>query len=176
MKITIEIPIIETETLRLRAPLPSDFPSYRAFRMDPVRTEYLGGPDTAASAFEKLSEIVGHWHLRGFGRFMVADKATDEPLGVVGPYFPQDWPEPEIAWSVFADAEGKGIAYAAALESLRFAYSRLGWKTAISVIHGDNMRSAALAQRLGCVREDDFQHPLFGPLQTWRHPGPEALQ
>ena len=35
---------------------------------------------------------------------------TDAPLGVVGLMFPEGWPEPEIAWSLFDAAEGRGIA------------------------------------------------------------------
>ena len=46
---------------------------------------------------------------------MVADRETDEPFGVVGIYHPLDWPEPEIGWSLYANAEGRGIGYEAAL-------------------------------------------------------------
>lgn len=148
----------------------SDFQAYAEFRGDPVRTQGVGGPCGEVQAFDKLGEIVGHWLLRGYGRFIVADKNTDEPLGVVGPYFPVDWPEPEIAWSVFANAEGKGVAYEAALASRRFAFETLGWKTAVSIVSKGNTRSSALAKRLGCTQEADFEHPEIGPMECWRHP------
>ena len=167
------IPMIETERLRLRAPRLSDFDAYAAFCASP-RSAGVGGPFGRGEAFQKLSALLGHWALRGFGRFMVADRATDEPLGVVGPMHPVEWPEPEIAWSVFDEAEGKGVAHEAALAARRFAYETLGWRTAVSLTTPENLRSQALAQRLGCVRDGVFEHPEFGPLLIWRHPAPEA--
>lgn len=175
MTTTFSIPTLETERLRLRGPKPSDLDAYTAFRTDPVRTQYLGGADTENGAFDRLCEAIGHWHLRGFGRFIVADKDTDDPLGIVGPYHPLDWPEPEIAWSVFAHAEGRGVAYEAALETRRYAYETLGWNTAISMIYGNNTRSIALAKRMGCTQDKDFAHPSYGPMQVWRHPAPATL-
>ncbi len=103
---------------------------------------------------------------------MVADRVTDAALGIVGPYYPLDWPEPEIAWSVFDAAEGRGIAHEAALAARAFAYSTLGWTTAISLISPQNLRSAALARRLGAVVERQFLHPEFGAMDIWRHPAP----
>ena len=35
-------------------------------------------------------------------------------------------------------------------------------------------RSAALAARLGCVREGGFTHAQFGATSIWRHPAPDA--
>jgi RimJ/RimL family protein N-acetyltransferase len=110
--------------------------------------------------------------LNGFGRWIVADRATDAALGVVGPFFPADWPEPEIAWSVFAEAEGRGIAFEAASAARAFAYDRLGWTTAISLIAPENIRSAALARRLGCREDGTHDHPVHGAIPIWRHPGP----
>lgn len=169
------IPTIETERLRLRAAKMSDFDAYAAFRTDPVRTEGVGGPCTRAAAFDKLAEIIGHWSLRGFGRWMIADKATDAPLGVAGPYHPDDWPEREIAWSVFANAEGKGIAYEASMASLKYAYETLGWNTAVSCVTPGNDRSVALAERMGATREDDFTTVDGMVLQVYRHLSPEAF-
>lgn len=164
-----QIPTLETERLRLRAPTMADFPAWAAFRADPVRSAGVGGPVGEAAAFEKFGEIIGHWQLMGFGRFLVADKATDAALGVVGPYHPPDWPEREIAWSVFAAAEGRGIAYEAALASRDYAFGTLGWDTAMSMIAQGNARSIALAERMGCTREDDYVHPDIGSMQLWRH-------
>ena len=172
---TLTIPTIETENLRLRAPRLSDFDAYAAFRTDPVRMAGMGGACTRAQAFDKLSEIIGHWTLRGYGRWMVADKSTDRPMGVVGCYFPDDWPEPEIAWSVFAEAEGRGVAFEAAVAARDYAYQTLGWATAVSCIPHGNTRSLALAKRLGAQQEPDFQTVDGWQLHVFRHPAPEAL-
>lgn len=94
MTTTITIPTLHTTRLVLRAPRMSDFEAYAAFRGSP-RAVFLGGPYDRATAFEQLSSIIGGWHLRGYGRWMVADADTDAPLGIVGLFFPEDWPEPE---------------------------------------------------------------------------------
>ncbi|MEM9605645.1 MAG: GNAT family N-acetyltransferase [Pseudomonadota bacterium] len=171
----ITIPTLETPRLRLRAPRLDDFEAFAAFRADPVRSVFVGGPYTEAQAFDQLGELIGHWHLRGFGRFMIADRESDAALGVTGPYHPADWPEPEIAWSVFAHAEGRGIAFEAATAARRYAYDTLGWTTAISLVSIENTRSASLAKRLGCTRDPDFIHPDFGRMGCWRHPPPAVV-
>lgn len=174
MSTAVHIPTIETKNLRLRCPNMRDFEAFAAFRMSD-RAEHVGGACTRTQAFDKLGEIIGHWHLRGYGRWMVADKATDEALGVVGPYFPDDWPEPEIAWSVFAAAEGRGVAFEASVAARTYAYETLGWATAISCVSVGNTRSVALAERLGATREDDFTTIDDLHLHVYRHPAPAAL-
>ena len=164
----ITIPTLETETLVLRCPQIEDFESYAAFRGS-ERARILGGPFSRAQAFDQLAEIIGHWHLRGYGRWMVADRKTGAPLGIVGLYYPEDWPEPEIAWSVFEAPEGKGVAFEAAVASRTYAFETLGWSTAISLIDPSNTRSVALADRMGCVSGETYEHPTAGTMHVYRH-------
>lgn len=171
---SVQIPTLETENLILRAPQASDLDAYTAFNLS-ERSKGVGGPFTAGQAFQRLSALIGHWSLRGFGRWMVADKETDAPLGVVGPMYPIEWPEPEIAWSVFAEAEGRGIAHEAALAARAYVYDTLSWETVISCTTEDNTRSIALAKRMGAVADTPFDHPEYGRLLVWRHPSREAL-
>lgn len=163
------IPVIETERLRLRCPEMRDFDAYAAFRTSD-RAAFVGGPNTRTQAFDKLGEIIGHWHLRGYGRWMVADKSTDEALGVVGLFYPDDWPEPEIAWSVFEAAEGRGVAFEAAMAARSYAFDVLGWETAISCTEHGNTKSQALAERMGAKRENDFVTVDGLKLHVYRHP------
>lgn len=168
------IPTVETENLRLRCAEMRDFDAYAAFRASD-RAAYVGGPNTRTQAFDKLGEIIGHWHLRGYGRWMVADKHTDEPLGVVGLFFPDDWPEPEIAWSVFETAEGRGVAFEAAMAARDYAYNTLGWTTAISCTEPGNARSQALAERMGATFERKFVTVDGLNLNVYRHPSQAEL-
>lgn len=171
----LHIPTVETENLILRAPQASDLPAYTRFCASP-RSAGVGGPYNEWQAHERLAAIVGHWQLHGFGRWMVADKSNGELLGIVGLMHPPDWPEPEIAWSVFDAAEGRGVAHEAAQRSRAYAYDTLGWTRVISCTAPDNFRSIALAERMGAVRESDFEHEDLGRLHVWRHLGPEAVQ
>ena len=170
---TVHIPTLETARLHLRAPLASDFDAYADYGASD-RSRATGGPFTRDQSFQRLCALVGHWQIRGYGRWMIADRTTDEPLGVSGLFFPEGWPEPEIAWTVFGPAEGRGIAFEAAQAVRQYAYGTLGWTTAMSAVDPANTRSVALARRMGCVPEGTFDHPTFGALHIWRHPGPGA--
>lgn len=169
MKVDYRIPELETERLLLRLPRRDDLPAHCEFRASP-RSVGVGGPFDDTSSFRHLAEIIGQWQLRGYGRWMVADKTTDEPYGIVGVYHPADWPEPEIGWSIYANAEGRGIAREAALATRDFVYGILGWRRIVSLIMDGNERSIRLAKRLGCNQTTTFTHPELGKLNIWVHP------
>ena len=116
--------------------------------------------------------MIGHWVLRGFGLFIVTERGRDAPLGLVGPWFPATWPEPEIGWSLWsAEAEGRGIALEAVTAARRHVFDVLGWDGAVSYIDPANDRSRVLAQRLGCTRDDSAPRPPSDPgVEVWRHP------
>ncbi|MBO6604322.1 MAG: GNAT family N-acetyltransferase [Roseicyclus sp.] len=168
------IPTVTTERLTMCAPQLSDFDTYADFRGSD-RAAFVGGPNSPMQAWQQFCALAGQWQIRGYGRWIIADKDTDEPLGVSGIHHPVEWPEPELAWSLFAAGEGRGIAYEAALAVRAYAYETLGWTTVISCVDSRNARSLALAKRLGCKPDGQFTHELFGTMDVWRHPAPEAL-
>jgi ribosomal-protein-alanine N-acetyltransferase len=170
MMTSILIPTLETERFNLRAPKASDLDAHAEFRAS-ERARMVGGPNKRAWTFDHLCGVIGHWQMRGYGRWIVADKGSDAPLGLVGLYYPEDWPEPEIGWSVYGPAEGKGIAHEAATAARAYAFDVLGWTTVISLIRTDNARSLALAARMGCQHAGDFVHGTYGAMQIWRHIG-----
>lgn len=173
-------PVLETERLTLRAPRIEDYPVWEAFYLS-ERSRHIGAwPDpTVGRAWRAFAHVAGMWALRGFGLFVMCEKgAEDRPLGQVGPWVPQDWPENEIGWSVWLpEAEGKGFAAEAARVTRGFAYQVLGWKTAVSYIDHDNARSIALAERLGATPDPDATTiPGYeGKVRVYRHPAPLAL-
>jgi RimJ/RimL family protein N-acetyltransferase len=169
------VPVLETERLILRAPVLGDFDTMATFAGSD-RAAYVGGSIRRALAWRAFCHMTGHWVHRGFGPFVFCDRTTGAPLGWSGPWFPEAWPEPEIGWTLWvAQAEGKGYAFEAATATRAFAYDVLGWSTAISLIHIDNTRSAALARRMGCAPDGTFVHEQFGESTIWRHPAPDAL-
>lgn len=168
----IRIPTLETQRLRLRAPEARDFDAYAAFRAS-ARSVTVGGPFDRVAAHAQLTAIIGHWQLRGFGRWIVADLTTDAAIGVAGLHHPEDWPEPEIAWSLFDGAEGKGYATEAATAARSYAYDVLGWDSVASIIMPTNTRSLAVAARMGAAWSGTYDHPKLGPLHVWRHQPPE---
>lgn len=163
------IPTLQTDRLALRAPAMRDFDAYADFCAS-GRASFVGGPYDRAAAFRSFCALAGDWVLRGYGRWVIADKGTDAALGVTGIYHPDDWPGPEISWSVFAPAEGRSIAHEAALAVRAYAYETLKWTGIISLVMADNDRSLALARRLGCTQDGVFSHAVHGDMPILRHP------
>lgn len=172
--IPVDIPVIETERLILRGHRIEDLAEEKAFQVSD-RAKGIGGPNPPEYAFRAMCSYIGHWVLRGYGMWALEEKATGRYVGRVGCFYPDLWIGQEIGWAVTAAGEGKGYAYEAAMASREYAYATLGWTTAVSVILPDNDRSIALAKRMDCTRDPDWEHPAHGTLTIWRHPGPEAL-
>lgn len=171
----VEIPSLTTERLTLRAPRPGDFPALREFYASP-RSAFVGGPKTAEDAWRMLATELGHWHLRGFGRWAVEETESGRFVGLVGPWYPEGWPEPEIGWDLMAGFEGRGYATEAARAALSWAFDARGWETAVSLISPENVASKGVAQRLGARHERMVEIAPLGTLELWRHPRPEAAR
>ena len=164
-------PVIETDRLRLRPLGLADFEPLAVFYAS-ERSRFVGGPESAEWTWRTLALEIGHWTLRGYGRFGVEEKATGALAGLVGPWNPEGWPEPEIGWDLMNGFEGKGFATEAGRAALDYAYGTLGWTTAISLVADGNDGSARVAERLGARLDGAFDHVRFGPMRVFRHAGP----
>ena len=169
-------PILETERLILRAPEPGDFDVLAPFVMSDRATFVGGGADKDIThAWRVHAMLTGHWVLRGTGVFVCVPKDTGKPIGSMGPWFPEGWPEQELSWTVWdSAAEGKGYAFEAMTRIRTYAYADLGWTTAVSYIDGANARSIALAERLGCTVDRTVNGPHPDDI-VYRHPAAEGL-
>ncbi|MEJ6393662.1 GNAT family N-acetyltransferase [Gymnodinialimonas sp. 2305UL16-5] len=165
--------ILTTEHLTLRRPGPQDAAATTAFYMS-ERARMAGGNLQRPAAWRYFAAMLGHWDIRGYGLWAVTRTGEDTILGLVGPYFPDGWPETEIGWLIFDGSEGKGIAYEAAKATITDARTRLGWHSIVSYIHRDNARSISLAERLGCTRDPNATHPNADAL-VYRHPSPSEI-
>lgn len=167
-------PTLHTQRLTLRALTESDFEPIAQFYADP-RSSFVGGPLTPAEAWRALAGEIGHWTLRGYGRFAVEETETGKLAGVIGPWNPHGWPEAELGWDLMNGFEGKGYATEAALATRHYAYETLGWTTAISLVADGNDGSASVATRMGATWESNFTHEKFGPVNVYRHPNPSEV-
>lgn len=172
-----DTPVLETARLILRAPQASDFEVFAPF-VTSDRARFIGGgaDKDIGHAWRVLAILAGHWHLRGYGTFVAEEKTAGRPIGSMGPWYPGNWPEQELGWTIWTpEAEGTGLAHEAVLRVRRHAYDDLGWTTAVSYIDTNNPRSEALAQRLGCVIDPEARQPHPDePVRVWRHPAPEV--
>ncbi len=167
------IPTLTTERLRLRPLREGDLDAFVAFYASPASAFY-GGACDRADAWRRMASYAGSWVLKGFGPFAVESRAAGEFLGMVGPWAPEGWPEPEITWMLLSRAQGKGYATEAAGAALDFAYRRLGWPTAVSAINPDNTPSLRLAERLGaCFAYETVIRGGEG-VHVYRHRAPQT--
>ncbi|MGE5512872.1 MAG: GNAT family N-acetyltransferase [Bacteroidota bacterium] len=169
------VPELETDRLRLRQWHAADIEAYAAFCADEATGRFVGGVCNREDAWRRMSMIVGHWTLRGYGVWALEEKSSRRFVGFSGLWNPEGWPEPEVMWSLVADAHGRGYATEAAGCARDFAYRQLGWTTAISLIAPDNVPSRRVAKRLGAVCERQVE--LRGlSVGVYRHPGPTQLE
>lgn len=161
---------LETARLILRPPRLEDFDAWAASTADPEGMKFLGGPQPRPTAWRAFAGMAGSWALLGFGMFSVLEKRTGRWVGRVGPIQPEGWPGPEVGWAVITEVQGTGIAFEAAVASVDFVFDQLGWTEVIHCVDDVNLRSAALAQRLGSerLRRATLPPPFEGTeLQVW---------
>jgi RimJ/RimL family protein N-acetyltransferase len=118
---------------------------------DPEVMRYVshGGILSREDAWDEMAALAGHWHLRGYGMWVVEERETGDFVGRVGLHYPEGWPDHEVAWALARPFWGKGYASEAARAALDEAFGRLGWPRVISLIDPANTRSIRLAARLG---------------------------
>ncbi|MBC58110.1 MAG: GNAT family N-acetyltransferase [Confluentimicrobium sp.] len=141
-------PILHTERLTLRMPILADF-EYRAAFYASDRSAWEDGPLPRAQAWRVWASEVAQWPLMGFGPFSLEDRQSRQYLGEVGVYRPEGFPEPELGWFVLPEAEGRGYAAEAARAVMGWVRKSFGWDHLVSYIAPGNLRSIALALRIG---------------------------
>ncbi|MEX0371403.1 MAG: GNAT family N-acetyltransferase [Tateyamaria sp.] len=140
------IPTLTTDRLTLRGPKASDFDAYAAMLGD-ARSTYMGGPFSRRQAWDMLCNMTAQWQLSGFGGWII--DSDDGFTGEVAIWHPSHFPEPELGWTLTADAEGKGYAAEAAHAARDWYWANTAAETVVSYIDPDNARSIALATKLG---------------------------
>lgn len=147
---TLEVPVIETERLRLRGFREDDLDAMAAIWADPEVLRFIGGAtlDRDATWF-KLAESIGHWLLRGYGPWAVADRRTDVLLGRIGHLHPEGWPGVEIGWTMAPATWGRGLASEAARAVRDWTWREMDLPCLISLIAPENEPSKHVARAIG---------------------------
>ncbi|WP_082181776.1 GNAT family N-acetyltransferase [Aestuariivita boseongensis] len=161
---------ITTERLTLRRLAAEDWQQFNMYAGSD-RSIPSGGPYSEGKAWRTFAMWIGHWEIRGYG-LLACDLRVrpNKVIGIAGPFFPPDAPEPEIGWQIWdPEFEGKGYAYEAAEAARRWACESLGLQRPVSYIKEGNERSIRLAKKLGCVRDERARRRPDG-LPVWRHP------
>lgn len=164
--LTMLTPQLQTERLIFRQPCASDLVPYTHYCLS-ERTRYVGGPFTEVQAFEKLASMIGHWELRGFGRFVFVEQETGRAIGHFGALQYDTTHPPEITWTIWnSDDEGKGYATEAGRALKNHARQELGFRSMIACVHHDNSASRGLAERLGGILNVRTAPPKWLPASV----------
>ena len=162
-------PRLETERLILRGPDRADLVPFTTFLTDSPRMKAQGEQATVSEAWYAFMTGIGHWHWHGFGFFTVTLKADlDTAVGRVGIHKHADWPQEELAWHLFDIGEGKGFATEAAQAVREWAGKSLGLGKLVSFIDRQNVKSQAVAQRLGATTHGVAPAHNAG-AEIWHH-------
>ena len=156
-------PTLETERLLLRPLEQDDLDDVAAMLADPEVVRYLGQePNRREDAWRSMAMFLGHGVLRGWTNNAVVEKATGRFVGRCGLWQPENWPGLEVGWTFARSAWGHGYATEAGAAWRDWAFANLDLEQLISVIHRDNARSIAVAERIG--------HPYLYDLEVRSHP------
>lgn len=166
--LSAQLPVIETERLRLRAPQLPDFDAWAEIFTGPAGP-HLGGPFSRDEAFTEFAATCGLWLLRGHGLWTVEPKAGGAPLGFVLIGFEPGDQEPELGYLFRLAAEGQGYATEAATALRDHAFGALGMGRLVSYIDPANAESVNVARRLGARRTADFDG-----AEVWVHQMPDT--
>ncbi|HET6545262.1 MAG TPA: GNAT family N-acetyltransferase [Rhodanobacteraceae bacterium] len=147
----LEIPVIETERLRLTALGERHFEAYASMLADASSTRFVGDgqPLDRMNAWRSMAMLLGHWVLRGYGMWAVELKAGGEFAGRVGLHNPEGWPDLELGWMLMPEHRRHGYATEAGRAVLDYAFAKLGKDRVISLIRAENNTSERVARRLG---------------------------
>jgi RimJ/RimL family protein N-acetyltransferase len=162
--------LLATERLLLRRPTPADVAAPPAWLRDPEVMDWLGGVEPSQQLVQRWLE---DWQRYPAAKFLVETR-DGEVIGRVGFNFYDErtWlrsraPDavPELGWALAREHWGHGYATEAAVAVRDW----LDAPRVISLIHRDNLRSQAVARRLGAVPGAEVQLPDGGPHVIWEH-------
>ncbi len=160
-------PELRTERLLLRQWEPTDRAAFAAINADPTVMRHIGsGPLDRAGSDALWHQLRHDWAERGHAPWAVERVEDGQLLGFCGlaipSFLPQVLPAVEIGWRLRRDAWGRGYATEAAVAALEAAWHQMGMAQIIAIVHPENERSMALAERLGMRVTNRTRHAPTG--------------
>ena len=167
---------LETPRLLLRQWRPGDEVVMGNINSDPEVARYLNRPVGAAATRAFVAMVHAHWQEHGFGFWAVQSRESDNEgafLGFIGAGHPSYLPElsarVEIGWRLARNAWGRGLATEGARAARDHLFEALELPELISIIHPENVRSQAVARKLGMSVSERVHNPVIDmEIEVWR--------
>jgi RimJ/RimL family protein N-acetyltransferase len=154
--VTREVPIVETERLRLRGHQVEDFAKSFAMWTEPIVVKYTTGkPQTTEEAWARMLRYAGLWSLLGYGYWLVEEKDSGDFVGELGfadfkrEITPSLAGMPEIGWVLTPHMHGKGYATEGVRAAIAWGDARFGSQATTCLIHTENTASVRVAEKCG---------------------------
>lgn len=145
-----DTPVLTTKRLVLRMPEAGDHAAYARFFADAETSHFYGGPLMPHQAWDRLAADIGHFVLRGHGRFVAT--LDGQVVGGCGILDVEGWPGHELTWWLLPEARGKGLAQEASRAVLDWAGQTLGRDMVETHFRDENLAARRLTEGLGGVR------------------------
>ena len=167
--------VIESPRLMLRMVREEDWLALHDYYADADAVSYTVQEALDEEGSRNMTgAMIRHWLRRGYGPYVLVEKASGAVIGICGLWYPKEWPEPEIKWALCRGHWGKGYAAEAARAVQAMAARHLPQLHLISLIHVDNQNSINLTQAVSALREREmeFRDELYA---VFRHPRIAAM-
>lgn len=167
------MPVIETSRLRLRPLRESDLDDLVRLNANPQVMQFLGTGQTLdrVGTWRQLALAGGHQQLRGYSLVAIEDRESGRFIGRTGPWFPIDWPMPEVGWVIDPAFQGQGFATEAGRAMVDWCFRNLPFDEVCSMILPGNVASTRVAEKLGAKHAG--RQVVFGKeADVWVHARP----
>ncbi len=142
---------IRTARLVLRRWRSDDIAPLARINADPEVTRYLSGrPMSRQATADFVRRIRRRWDAWGYGLSAVEHLTDRQLISFIGLSHHRWYPdEVEVGWRLDSRYWGRGLATEGAAAALRQGFAEIGLRRVISIIHGENVGSRRVAERLG---------------------------
>jgi RimJ/RimL family protein N-acetyltransferase len=143
--------LIETPRLLLRKKVVEDAPFFLELNSNPLVVQYTGdGPFANLQEAEDIVRyVINQYDKNGYGRLMVVEKETGNPIGWCGLKYHYDTLETDLGYRFLQTQWGKGFATEASLACVDYGFNILKLKRIIGNAMLENTASINVLKKVG---------------------------
>jgi RimJ/RimL family protein N-acetyltransferase len=153
-RLAVDVPVLETARLVLRAHRPADLTACAAMWADPKVVRFIGlEPSSRQQTWARMLTYAGLWATFGFGYWAVEERTSGRLVGEVGfADFRRDLQPsidgiPEAGWVFVTAVHGRGYATEAVAAAIAWADQR--FTRTVCIISPGHKASIRVAEKVG---------------------------